>query len=281
MVGSRFENGSHPFGESFSTLACYLAMFDLEYYYSADWIRSDAVEPHERICEIFRKLSESRRVATASISTHEAAFPTTKAKADLFAMLEKFALEHSIGLARVFGSRRHGFSYLPPQFLLAYRDSRLAHVFPCQISRVEVDVIDALERFASGQAWAITSKKARSNREHEALVAKVKTNPEVLENGLRFQGTNVAVSRSFSERGFVDIVFQTRDEGYLLVEVKVTGSELDKAVGQILRHRDLFIEQHDLHPDRVRVAIVCPVMPASFARMCGGLGVQCCSPIAY
>lgn len=250
-------------------------MFDLEYYYKADWVRSEAAEAHHKICEILRELSTSARVATATISTHEAAFPTTSAKADLFAKLERFAFEHSIGLARVFGSRQYGFSYLPPQFLLAYRDSRLAHVFPCRISRVEVDLIDALERFANGEAWAITTKKTRSNREHEALVARVKANPEVVEEGLRLQGANVAVSRNFSERGFIDIVFQTRDNGYLLVEVKVTGGELDKALGQILRHRDLFIEQHDLDADRVRAAIVCPVMPASFVRMCARLGVRC------
>jgi hypothetical protein len=83
------------------------------------------------------------------------------------------------------------------------------------------------------------------------------------------------VTRGFGERGLIDAVFQKVDGGYLLVEVKGKPEELDKAVGQILRHRTLFVAQNGLEEERVEVAIACPFIPAEAQEVCQSIGIRC------
>lgn len=248
-------------------------MLDLRYYFQPRSTLADLQSQHARACELLQRLNVEGRLASIEIRTHEEGFPTPDAKTQLFRTLERFAMERQIGLARVFGSQRRGFWFLPAQFFLAYSGTTLAHVFPCRFGRVEVEVVEALERLTAGEAWSIASKRAKANR-HESLVSFVQQHSDVIGTGLTCRGTNIPVSRSFAERGFVDVVFEG-ERGYLLVEVKVKADELDKAMGQVMRHRDLFIEHNNLPPDRVRTAIACPAMPASFVRMCAGVGIQC------
>jgi hypothetical protein len=249
-------------------------MLDLRYYFDPRSTYTDFAERHARACELLRQLHAAGQCTSVEIRTHEDGFPTADAKAQLFKALEEFATTRQIGLARVFGSRNRGFWFLPAQFVLAYRGPTLAHVFPCRFGRVEVEASEALERLAAGEAWSVWSKRAKANRHHEVLVAFVRTHTDLFGPGLICCGTNVPVSRNFAERGFVDVVFEG-DAGYLLVEVKVKADELDKAMGQVTRHRDLFIEHNNVSPARVRAAIACPELRASFVRLCASVGIQC------
>src|SRR5207247_8712009 len=57
---------------------------------------------------------------TADVVVREAdlAFPTKAAQQELLDRLREFATRHKVALAQLFGSRKHGFCYLPSQFLL-------------------------------------------------------------------------------------------------------------------------------------------------------------------
>jgi len=248
-------------------------MLDLRYYFDPRTTAADFPTRHAQVCELLLRL-QAGQVAKIAIGAHEDGFPTPDAKTELFRTLEEFATTRQIGLARVFGSRSRGFWFLPAQFVLAYRGSTLAYVFPCRFSRNEIEVVEALERLAAGEAWAVMSKRAKPNLHHETLAVYVRDHPDLFGPGLTCRGTDVLVSRSFAERGFVDAVFEGAG-GYVLVEVKVKADELDKAMGQIVRHRDLFIEENNLPPERVRAAIACPQMPNSFVRTCAAIGIQC------
>jgi hypothetical protein len=50
----------------------------------------------------------------------------------------------------------------------------------------------------------------------------------------------------------VDLVFADRDGHILLLEVKVGPDELDKAIGQILRHRYLYAQQNHISESSIR-----------------------------
>ncbi len=93
--------------------------------------------------------------------------------------------------------------------------------------------------------------------------------------GLKLHGTNVHVSREFGESGYVDLVFEKTDGSYLLVEVKVKPDEIDKAIGQIMRHRELFSTQGALDKSRISIAIACPFIPAHSLAVCLSAGIHC------
>ncbi|MFQ5853212.1 MAG: HTH domain-containing protein [Candidatus Binatia bacterium] len=229
---------------------------------------------HENVCRILRELQECARVTDIVIADHREAFAAESERQKLLEDLSDFSMRRQVGLARVFGSRRHGFWYLPPQFLLVYEGDGLREVFPCKVGGRDIEILDFLKHFASGEAWTTRSSAWREGGRHRELVDRLSSDPSSLELGLTLKGLNVPVSRGFGERGLIDAVFQKADGGYLLVEVKGKPEELDKAVGQILRHRQLFAAQNSLDERRVDVAIACPFIPADARKVCEGVGIR-------
>jgi len=73
----------------------------------------------------------------------------------------------------------------------------------------------------------------------------------------------------------LNLVFIGGDGTYLLVEVKVKPEEIDKAIGQILRHRSLFASQNFLQPEKIRTAIACPFIPSQSRKICEEVQIQC------
>jgi hypothetical protein len=69
------------------------------------------------------------------------------------------------------------------------------------------------------------------------------------------------VSQDLGEERFIDLLFEDRDGRPLLVEVKCGPAELDKAIGQILRHRYLFAQQNGIAKDRIRVPFTIFLFP--------------------
>jgi RecB family endonuclease NucS len=160
--------------------------------------------------------------------------------------------------------------------MFVYEESELREVFPCEIEGTHVDVLGFLERVVRGEAWTVHGAVRRRERgKHKELVDHIVKNPDVLEPGLRLYDSNVHVSHEFGEVGYVDLVFIGRDGTYLLVEVKVKPEEIDKAIGQILRHRLLFASQNFLQPEKIRIAIACPVVPSQSRKICEGVQIQC------
>ena len=59
----------------------------------------------------------------------------------------------------------------------------------------------------------------------------------------------------------------------MLVEVKVGPNELDKAIGQIMRHRNLFARQNQVDQTSIRMGIACPSIPAHYRSICAEVGI--------
>lgn len=245
------------------------------YYYQESLLTTpEGNAQHQQICDLLSQLHATGRFAKCIIREAEAEFPTEQARQALFAQLREFAARHKVALARTFGSRRHGFCYLPAQFLLVREDNALREVFPCQIGD-EVQPLEYLRQIAANRPWTTRSAKGMEGKKHAALVAQIVAKPNVLEPGLTLRGKNVQVSRNFGELGFVDLVFNDRDGAPLLVEVKVEPHELDKAIGQILRHRKLFATQNRIPEPSIRTGIACPYIPSQYRSLCQSVGITC------
>lgn len=244
-------------------------------YYFRHSDRSESPETHDRICGILSDFRRAGRVVEAVVADQESAFPTEADRQRLLDTLRDFAMRHQVGLRRAFGSRREGFWYLPPHFLLVRDGDELREVFPCNVGGQDIDVLDFLERLARGEAWTTRSATWREGGRHRQLVDRLVNDPSGLEPGLVLQGLNVPVSQGFGERGLIDVVFRRADGGYLLVEVKGKPEELDKAIGQILRHRRLFAAQNRLSEGQVAMAIACAFIPAEARQICEAIGIRC------
>src|SRR5258708_6967103 len=115
------------------------------YYYRQTTLDSpEGTAKHEHICKLLSRLRTEGQITESVVQEAEAAFPTKEAQETLFKQLREFAARHKVALAREFGSRRYGFCYLPPQFLLVTDGDTLREVFPCRIGGEEVDVAEYL-----------------------------------------------------------------------------------------------------------------------------------------
>jgi len=249
-------------------------MMEVAYYYRESLLTTpEGNAQHQQICDLLSRLRAAGRFAKCITRETEAEFPTEEARQALFVQLREFAARHKVALARTFGSRRHGFCYLPPQFLLVREDNALREVFPCQMGDDAVQPFEYLRDIAANRPWTIRSAKGMEGKKHAALVAEIVAKPGILEPGLTFRGKNIQVSGDFGELGFVDLVFDDRDGAPLLVEVKVEPDELDKAIGQILRHRKLFATQNRIPDPSIRMGIACPYIPSQYRSLCQSVGI--------
>lgn len=250
-------------------------MVHIRYYYREKLLQTnEEVKRHQGICDSLVALKANDRIADFEIQETDTAFPNPETQQKLFEQLRDFASRHKVGLSRIFGSNRAGFWYMPAQFILVFKEDTLTEVFPCRIGDEEVDVAEYLERLDSGKPWTTRSSGGMEGKKHKALIAQILNNSDVLEMGLTIQGKNVQVSRDFGELGYVDLVFTDSCGRTLLVEVKVGPDELDKAVGQILRHRYLFASQNGLQESTVRVGIACPYVPVQYQSICESNGIS-------
>ena len=244
-------------------------MIHIQYYYRKRLLQAtEEVNRHQGVCDSLVALKAKGRIADFKIQETDTAFPNPETQQTLFEQLRDFANRHKVGLSRIFGSNRAGFWYMPGQFILVFKDDTLAEVFPCRIGDDEVGVAEYLERLDGGKPWTTRSSGSMEGKKHNTLIAQILNNSDVLEPGLAIQGKNVQVSRDFGELSYVDLVFTDRSGRTLLVEVKVGSDELDKAVGQILRHRYLFTNQNGVQESAVRVGIACPYVPVQYRRIC-------------
>lgn len=249
---------------------------EIYYFYNNKYIAEDhLVDQHNCILTVLQHLQESTKVGRCVVREHKEAFPTNEDERKFLNELSEFSLRHHVALAQIFGSRKHGFSYLPPQFLLVYSAGRLVEVFPCRVGDSEISVLDFLGRLERGEAWTTISYRGGKKTKHEELIGKILGNSNNLETGLTFYGKNVHVSRDFGELGVIDLIFIDKNNRYLLIEVKVKPVEIDKAIGQILKHRELFAKQNFVGKEMVRVGIACPFIPAQAQTVCEPTGIEC------
>jgi len=247
----------------------------VHYHYDERYIDKENYKTsHEKILGILNQLKAKGKITDFKVLEHQQAFPTEQEKKVFLEKLADFSLIHHVGLARIFGSRKYGFSYIPIQFIIVYEDSEIKEVFPCKIGRDQVEIMEYLEAAHKGESW---TKGVPSKKEgvHEKIVAGIIANPALLEPGLTCVNRDMQVGTSISDLGFIDVVFKDSKRGYLLVEVKVKSGEVDEAIGKILRHRKLFAAQNNLEERGIRAGIVCPQISDSHEKICREIGIQC------
>ncbi len=245
------------------------------YYQNSAMDTPESAARHQEICNLLSRLRSEGYITDYVIQDAEVAFPT-EARGKLFNQLRDFALQHKVRLARAFGSQRYGFCYLPQQFLLVSEDDQLREVFPCAIGRGgQVEPLEFLTEISRGRSWTTRSVGGMEGRKHKSLVAQILGNPGMLEPGLIVRGRNVQVSQDFGELGFVDLAFEDCQGRPLLVEVKVGPNELDKAIGQIMRHRYLFARQNRMDEASIRIGIACRSIPMYWRSICASTGIAC------
>lgn len=246
------------------------------YYYKTEWLK-DAVgkETHARGVEILGEARQRNLIAAYQVRKVEESFPTDAEERAFLDRLRTFASHRGIGLGRLFGSNKHHFAWLPSRFLLISQNDRWLEVFPCELEGGHVEPEDFLEAFLKGEAWTLGSRRrGKQSSVHERIVKHLAAHPETLESGLRLEDRDVFVSAGF-ERGSLDLLFRDSAQRFLIVEVKVKSSELDKATGQLRRHQRLFAEMNHIEPARIRIMIACADVPESrFSEFMQG-GIEC------
>ena len=141
--------------------------------------------------------------------------------------------------------------------------------------RWPIVIARAWRRVERGEPWTMRSGAGMEGKKHKALITQILAQPDLLEPRLTYRGKDVQVSQDFGELGFVDLMFEDRDGRTLLVEVKVKADELDKAIGQIQRHRYLFARQNNKEEASIRIGIACPFIPESCCAICSKSGIAC------
>ena len=249
---------------------------ELQYFYNQKFVQdSQLSEKHKKILlflgdlKLLSKISDFEEFETGNT------FKEESVRKEFLNNLRDFGIRHHVRLGRIFGSRKYGFSYLPPQFLLVKEGDNLKEVFPCEINGIEKGIIEFLEAIKQNRPWTNHNVPAARKTKHELIAEKIIQHPDVLEKDLRFDGRNVQVSQDFGELGYIDLIFKDRDNKYLLVEVKVKPDEIDKATGQILRHKNLFIKQNSIPSESIRLAIACPYIPKHQKEVCEEVGIEC------
>jgi len=245
---------------------------NIRYFHRPSLLTPEHDPVHRRICELLDQLRATGMNCTTENADEQ--FPDSATQAAFLEQIDLrgFAMRRKAGLSQTFGSRRAGFWWLPPQFVLVFERDELVQVFPCGIGQEDVTPLHYLEHIAAGKPWTYRSGKGMEGRKHKLLVDRLKADSAIIERGLTLQGSDVQVSQGI-EVGFIDLVFEDSNGRPLLVEVKVDGDEMDKAVGQILRHRYLYAVQNRIPKSEIRLGICCQYVPPSFCDICNDLGI--------
>jgi hypothetical protein len=238
----------------------------IAYYYRKSVMDTPEIAPrHQGIRDLLSRLRTEGWIGEYVIQEAEVAFPTREAEEKLLSQLRDFAHRHKVRMAQEFGSWRYGFWHLPQQFLLVSEGDRLKEVFPCVMGSGDpIEPLNFLTEIAGARAWTVRSATRMEGRKCGGLINQILNDPNKLEPGLVVRGQNVQVSLDFRELAFIDLVFADCEGRKLLGEVKVGPDELDKAIGQMMRHRYLFAGQNHLEESFIRMGIACPYVPAQY-----------------
>ncbi len=167
----------------------------LEYYSSKSIQDPQVHDEHHRVLVLLDALKQSGQITAFIALEVDTQFPDEPSKQRFLEQLRDFSMRHHVSLGRIFGSRKHGFTYLPSQFLLVKENEELNEFFPCEINRVEKGIIDFLEALKRGTAWATYQVPGARKTRHEIIVENIIQRPDVLERGLHLVGRNAQVSQ--------------------------------------------------------------------------------------
>jgi hypothetical protein len=244
------------------------------YYFQRSWIvREGEREKHARILELLDKVKAAGRIERFEVQDQDEAFPTEVEKAALLSQMRDFAMRRHTALR--FGSNNYPYSLLPVSFMLVHRGPDLQSVFPCEVDRQTLEPEYFLERLLAGEPWIPSRARSGGDTRHKYIVEYLARHPEILEPGLIHRGSEQPVWDSSGESGRVDLSFTDLRGLYLIVEVKLGPTELDKASGQIRRHRRLFAETNHIAASQIRIGVACQYFPKSRIVEFEEVGIRC------
>ena len=180
---------------------------NIRYFHRPSLLTPEHDPVHRRICELLDQLRATGMNCTTENADEQ--FPDSATQAAFLEQIDLrgFAMRRKAGLSQTFGSRRAGFWWLPPQFVLVFERDELVQVFPCRIGQEDVTPLHYLEHIAAGKPWTYRSGKGMEGRKHKLLVDRLKADSAIIERGLTLQGSDVQVSQGI-EVGFIDLVFE-------------------------------------------------------------------------
>ncbi|MCD4704272.1 MAG: endonuclease NucS [Methanosarcinaceae archaeon] len=160
-------------------------------------------------------------------------------------------------------SRKHNLSNVG--ILIQFKDDCPVDVYPHVKNGKRNDVLHHLKHLveASDMDALVETKYIRE----EDIARMIATFPELIEDGLQFNDTEIEI-----EGGRIDAVFTDMNEKHLLVEIEITAR--DNAIGQVQRFKLPYARKFHLDPDQVRLAIVCAKISESRLQACKGSGID-------
>jgi hypothetical protein len=253
------------------------ALPNIDYYFRTERLSGDGGERvHARLVGDLTAAKTGGLLCDFRVIERGEAFPTQADEGAMLKRLREFSMVKKIGLGRQFGSNKYHFRFFPAHALLVSVGSELRNVFPCELENGYVEPKDFLESLLKREPWALGGVERRKRvKRHDRLADHLAANPDLLEPGLTFRGAEIPVSSISGEGGSIDLLFLDSAGLSLIVEVKVKQEELDKAVGQLRRHKRLYAETFHIEAARIRLAVACPdILPARIAEF-AEIGITC------
>jgi hypothetical protein len=206
----------------------------IDYYFRKESLSDDGGErTHARIVGDLTEAQAGGLLCDFRVMEHAEAFPTQADERAKLDRLREFAMVKKVGLGRQFGSNGTHFGWFPARALLVSVGGELRNVFPCELENRNVEPENFLESLLKREPWATGGVERRKRvKRHDRLADHLAANPDLLEPGLTLRGREILVSSTSGEGGSIDLLFLDGAGRFLIVEVKVTSAELDKAVGQ-------------------------------------------------
>jgi hypothetical protein len=161
----------------------------LEYFYRVSLIITpEQMAAHEGVRQALATLERRGvRCSEHDVERQHASYEAQSALIETL-KLREFAMRRKVALGRIFGSKRAHFSWLPPQFLLAYQGDVLREVFPCRVGDDEIEPVEFLQCTIADKPWTRRSGAGMEGKTHKLLVSQILQSPHVLEPGLIFSG---------------------------------------------------------------------------------------------
>jgi hypothetical protein len=249
----------------------------IDYYFRRERLNDDGGERvHARLVGDLAAAKAGGLLRDFSVIERGEAFPTQADESAMLKRLREFSMVKKIGLGRQFGSNKYHFSWFPSHALLVSVGTELRNVFPCELENGYVEPEDFLESLLKREPWTLGGVERRKRvKRHDRIADHLAINSDLLESGLTFRGAEIPVSSTSGEGGSIDLLFLDSAGLFLIVELKVKQEELDKAVGQLRRHKRLYAETFHIEAARLRLAVACPdILPARIAEF-AEIGITC------
>ncbi|MEM2082374.1 MAG: hypothetical protein QXK34_01365 [Candidatus Bathyarchaeia archaeon] len=148
--------------------------------------------------------------------------------------------------------------------LLLYRGREPIDVYPHLLGASYFGVLEAVNRILElGPRFYAESRGLLEDPISRIL----RDRPEIIEEGLKFKGSNVDVGT-----GTADLVMEDRDGKPLVMEIETIAGE--GAVAQVSRLALGYAQRFGISKNAVRMGIICIGLDAKAQRACESLGIE-------